>query len=214
MAYSFNGSTQYLSALTGDLFADLPITLACWFRTSSNTANQGLLSVVDNATGVQGVRLTAQGAVAGDPVRILALGSATATADTTTGYAINTWTHACGVFASATSRTVYINGGSAGTNTTSVTATGENRLFMGAIRSGASFIQYLSGSIAEVGVWNAALTAAEVQSLAAGASPRLIRPESLTVYAPLIRELADTMGSVTITNNGTATVSDHTRIYA
>ena len=214
MAYTFNGSTQYLSSLTGDLFADLPITMACWFKTSNNTLNQGLLNICDNATGGQGIRMNAQGAVAGDPIRILTVGTAATAVDTTAGFSVNTWTHACGVFASATSRTAYINGGNSATNTVSSTATGENRLFMGVIRAASAFSNYLNGHLAEVGVWNAALTAAEVASLASGVSPRLIRPESLTVYAPLIRELADTMGSVTITNNGTATVSDHTRIYA
>jgi len=214
MAYSFNGSSQYLSCPTGDLFADLPITLACWFKTASNTTNQGLLNICDAATGGQGIRMNAQGAVAGDPIRILAVGTATTAVDTTAGFTANTWTHACGVFASTTSRTVYINGGNANTNTASSSATGENRLFMGATRAASAFSGYLNGHLAEVGVWNAALTAAEVASLATGVSPRLIRPESLTVYAPLLRELIDVGGVVTITNNGAATVSDHTRVYS
>ncbi len=214
MAYSFNGSTQYFSTLTGDLFADLPITMACWFITSNITTNQGLLNICDNATGGQGIRLNAQGAVAGDPIRILAVGSATAAVDTTTGFSANTWTHACGVFSSSTSRTVYINGGSSATNTTSSTATGENRLFQAVTRAASAFSNYFSGSLAEVGVWNAALTADEVLSLARGMSPSLIRPQSLTIYAPLVRELIDRKSGLTITNNGTATVSNHTRIYS
>lgn len=213
MAYSFNGSSQYLSCLTGDIFADLPITMACWFKTASTTTNQGLLNICDASTGGQGIRLNAMGAVAGDPIRILTVGTAATAVDTTAGFTANTWTHACGVFTSTTSRTVYINGGNSNTNTTSSSATGENRLFMGVLRAASAFSSYLNGHLAEVGVWNAALTADEVRSLATGASPSLIRPESLTVYAPLLRELIDLNGAVSITNNGTAGVSDHTRIY-
>lgn len=214
MAYLFNGTNQYLSVLTGDLFADLPITMACWFKTSSVTTNQGILNICDNATGGQGIRLNAQGAVAGDPIRILAVGTATAAADSTTGYTANTWTHACGVFASATSRTVYINGGSSASSTVNSTATGENRLFVGVTRAASAFSNYLSGDIAEVGIWNAALTSDEVLSLAKGFSPSLIRPQSLTIYAPMVRELVDfSKNRLTITNNNTATVSTHTRVY-
>jgi hypothetical protein len=213
MAYSFDGSTQYFSTTTGSLFADLPITMACWFITSNTTTNQGLLNICDNTTGGQGIRLNAQGAVAGDPIRILSVGTATGSADTTTGFTANTWTHACGVFASATSRTVYINGGSPGTNTTNSSGTGEDRLFQGVTRAASAFSNYFSGSLAEVGVWNAALTADEVLSLARGMSPSLIRPQNLTIYAPLVRNLTDIKNGLTITNNGTATVSNHTRIY-
>jgi hypothetical protein len=213
MAYSFNGTNQYFSTLTGDLFADVPITMACWFITSNVTNNQGLLNICDNATGNQGIRLNAQGAVAGDPIRILSVGTATAAVDTTTGFSANTWTHACGVFSSTTSRTVYINGGSSATNTTSSSGTGENRLFQGVVRGASAFTNYFTGSLAEVGVWNAALTADEVLSLAKGMSPSLIRPQSLTIYAPLVRDLIDRKSGLTITNNGTATVSNHTRIY-
>jgi len=213
MAYSFDGSTQYFSTLTGDLFADFPITMACWFITSNITTNQGLLNICDNATGGQGIRLNAQGAVAGDPIRILSVGTATGSADTTTGFTANTWTHACGVFSSATSRTVYVNGGSPGTNTTNSSGTGENRLFQGVTRAASAFSNYFSGSLAEVGVWNAALTADEVLSLARGMSPSLIRPQNLTIYAPLVRDLIDRKSGLTITNNGGATVSNHTRIY-
>lgn len=213
MAYSFNGSTQYFSVSTGVLFADFPITMACWFITSNTTANQGLLNICDNTTGGQGIRLNAQGAVAGDPIRILSVGTATGSADTTAGYSANVWNHACGVFTSSTSRTVYLNGGNSATNTTSSSGTGEDRLFVGVVRAASAFTNYFTGSIAEIGIWNAALTAEEVSSLAKGISPSLIRPQSLTIYAPAISNLIDIKSGLTITNNNTATVSDHTRIY-
>jgi hypothetical protein len=70
-----------------------------------------------------------------------------------------------------------------------------------------------AGSIAEVGIWNAALTAAEIASLAKGMTCDKIRPQSLVFYAPLVRDLIDAKGGLTITNNNGATVANHPRIY-
>lgn len=214
MAYLFNGTTQYLNISDSILFNSIPLTMACWFKTSSNTVNQGILNITDATTGGEGYRLNAQGAVAGDPIRFLSVGSATNAVDTTTGFVANTWTHACGVVSSATSRTVYINGGSSATTTVDSTSTGRNILYAGVIRASSAFSNYLSGDLAEIGVWNIDLSIADIASLAKGMSPSLIRPEYLILYAPLVRDLIEINSALTITNNNTATVSNHTRIYS
>jgi hypothetical protein len=76
--------------------------------------------------------------------------------------------------------------------------------------AGASFATAL---IAEVGIWNAALTAAEIASLAKGMTCDKIRPQSLVFYAPLVRDLIDQKGGLTINTNA-ATVANHPRVYA
>ena len=68
--------------------------------------------------------------------------------------------------------------------------------------------------MAEVGIWNAALTAAEIASLAKGMTCDKIRPQNLVFYAPLVRDLIDAKGGRTITNNNAATVANHPRVYA
>jgi hypothetical protein len=70
------------------------------------------------------------------------------------------------------------------------------------------------GLIAEVGIWNAALTAAEIASLAKGMTCDKVRPQNLVFYAPLVRDLIDQKGGLTITNNNAATVANHPRVYA
>ena len=40
-----------------------------------------------------------------------------------------------------------------------------------------------------------------------------IRPQNLVFYAPLVRDLIDQKGGLTITNNNAATVANHPRIY-
>ena len=73
---------------------------------------------------------------------------------------------------------------------------------------------FFDGAIAEVGIWNDDLTAAEVASLAKGMTCDKIRPQSLVFYAPLVRDLIDQKGGLAITNNNAATVSNHPRVYA
>ncbi len=68
--------------------------------------------------------------------------------------------------------------------------------------------------MAEIGIWNAVLTAAEIASLAKGMTPDKICPQSLVFYAPLVRNLVDAKGGLTITNNNSATVANHPRVYA
>ena len=72
---------------------------------------------------------------------------------------------------------------------------------------------FLDGRLAEVGIWNAALTAAEIASLAKGMTCDKIRPQNLVFYAPLVRDINDQKGGLTITNNNGAAVANHPRIY-
>ena len=72
---------------------------------------------------------------------------------------------------------------------------------------------FFNGLLAEVGIWNAALSPAEIASLAKGVTCDKIRPQNLVFYAPLIRDLLDQKGGKTITNNNGATVANHPCIY-
>lgn len=213
MAYNFaSASTQYLHATAPATAA--PLTLACWFN-MANVAESPILLALSDTDGTSRFQLVAAGTLAGDPVRASAFNSAGTQqpADTTTGFSANTWTHACGVYTSDSSRTAYINGGSAATNSSSVSPTGIDNVSVGAGRFSSTAAGYMNGSVAEAAVWSAALTAAEVASLAKGVLPLKVRPQSLVFYAPLIRVLQDLRGGRTITNAGSATVAAHPRIF-
>lgn len=69
----------------------------------------------------------------------------------------------------------------------------------------------LVGTVAECAFYSAALTDAEILSLARGFTPDQICPQSLQFYAPLVRNLQDLRGGRVISNNG-ATVATHPRI--
>jgi hypothetical protein len=214
MAYNFNGSSQSLSLASAPVNI-APLTLACWFNSSSTTTNQRLIHLA-GSEGNDYFDLGIRGADAGDPVAAIVNNASTQVqiVATSTGYSANTWHHACGVFASSTSRTAYIDGGSSSTGTLNSTpAFAPNRLRIGVF--GTSILsQYFNGLIAEVGIWSAALTAAEIASLARGMTCDKVRPQSLVFYAPLVRDLNDQKGGRTITNNNGATVANHTRVYA
>lgn len=138
-----------------------------------------------------------------------------ASAITTNTITANTWSHAAAVFLSRSSRTAYLDGISSITNTTLVGAPSSlNYVSIGSAFAGGAWQSHFDGQIAEVGIWNSDLTAAEIASLAKGMTCDKIRPESLVFYAPLVRDLIDAKGGLTITNNNSATVANHPRVYA
>lgn len=221
MAQDFNGTNQYLRVGSA-VVTSAPLTLACWFNCDSATVSGILVSITNSGVSGNFTRfaLAAAGTVTGDPLRIFATDTIgnSGNADTTSGYTTGTWHHGCGVFESTTSRSVYIDGGSSATNTTSITPTLLDRTNIGVqfVQSsgGTSGSSFFDGKIAEVGIWNAALTTAEVASLAKGMTCDKVRPQSLVFYAPLVRNLQDARGGLAITNNGGATVAIHPRVYA
>lgn len=212
MAYSFNGSNQRLTPASVPVTA-VPLTMACWFRANNTTHAGALITFTNSQSGLNYLTLYANGNATGDPVQIVDQGSSNfAQFGTSTGFSANQWHHACGVRSSSTSRTVYLDGGSSATNTTSIAPTGINEFNIGSFQTAAG--NWLNGQIAEVGIWNVALTAAEVASLADGMTCDKVRPDNLVFYAPLVRDLIDYSGGLAITNNNTATVANHPRVYA
>lgn len=171
-----------------------------------------VLAALSDATGANRCVMVLGGALTGDPIRIDVLGSGTV--DTTTGFSSNTWQHACGVWTSTSSRTVYLNGGSSATSSATVSQPTTDRVLIGMRTSASVNGLFMDGQIAEVGIWNAALTAAEIASLSKGMACEKVRPQSLVFYAPLVRNLQDQKGGLAITNNNGATVATHPRVYA
>ena len=211
MAYNFAAASSQSLEITSAPVTNVPLTMCAWFKDPA-TANYGNLVSLGTQNSVNRYALF-YGSGANNIAALASSSGTVAPALTTTGPSANTWAHACGVFTSTTSRTAYINAGSAGTNTISVTV-GTPSNFVIAARYNPSLGAYFTGQIAEVGIWNAALTAEEIASLAKGMTCDKIRPQSLVFYAPLVRDLIDTKGGLTITNNNGTIVADHPRIYS
>ncbi len=123
------------------------------------------------------------------------------------------WQHWAGTFAADGTVEFFLNGvwvnnqGGAG-----ATAETLDIVVIGSGAGSEGFNSYFDGQIAEAAVYNVILTAAEMLQLAAGFSPRFVRPQSLVCYYPLIREIHDYgPQGATLTNDGT-TVFPHPRV--
>jgi len=208
MAYDFNGTNQYLNISSAPVTA-FSYTIACWARKDLNTG--GILVNLGNSTNANACAIISTGP--GELVAASTINTAGSNNTAVSGSAITgVWFHAAGVFNSSVVTLAFANGVSAGTGTNDITPTGLNCLSIGA-RVRSSVDGYFDGQIAEVGIWNVVLTAAEIASLAKGVTCDKVRPQSLRFYAPLIRDLQDVKGGLTITNTNSATVYDHPRVY-
>ena len=211
-----DASSEKLIATTTPITA-YPITVCCWFTADDVTIQADLLSAVDGDDVDDGFRLLFRGNLAGDPVmwRIRNHGTGEATAPfSSTGVSANPYHHAAGVSASSTDHRAFIDGGSKGTSANTVTfPVGLTDLHVGAMLSQGSFSSFHSGNIAEVAIWNVALTDAEIAWLATGASPLTLthRIGNLVFYHDLIRDLLRPGIGAALTATGT-TVSSHPRI--
>ncbi len=211
MARFFNdAASQYLELDSAPLTA-VPLTMGCWFNSNDITVLQTLMSIVDKDVNDERVALLmARGDVGGDPIHANSRTTGTnVNASSSTGFSTNTWHHACGVWASASSRAAYIDGGSKGTETTSVVAQNQDRISIG--RYGGSSPGFeMSGSLAEAAIWNVALSDAEVALWAKGFSPLFIQPHNLVAYWPLIRDADnDWIGGFDLTAFNTPTIATH-----
>ncbi len=209
-------STEYLEIDSAAILT-YPLTMACWFNVADITNSHALMFVGDKDAGNKFTSLTAAGSRTGDPIEAFShsYGAASAArAESSTGYSASTWHHACGVWASASSRIAYLDGGGAVEDTVTVNAmASHDRTSIGRLGDSSPGF-YTDGAIAEAAIWSTTLTAPMVAGLAAGISPLLLYPKFLVFYVPLIRDDDnDLVGGLSLTAFNTPTVSEHTRIY-
>lgn len=189
MAYEFNKSNSESFTLANALVTGTPSTFAtrCYSYTPGS-GNQGLISVGHTSTPNRFLSVFI-GSGAGNVFVRHRNGATTGQAWTSTplsgSFPDPAWYHVCAVFASDSSRTVYINGGSSGSDATAVPAFTPNVTGFGCLEYVVT-TDYLDGGMADVAIYNAALTAPEVASLAAKVSPRMVRPGSLVAYYPMV----------------------------
>ena len=171
-------------------------TVACWFYKNDVGSYQTIFSHSDTNV----ANLAALSVTGGNTVEVRSRSSAstvdTATAGTVTA---DTWHHVAGVWDGIASRTAYYNGSAGTEDTNSHTLSGHDQSAIartGSVYNG----DHWDGRVAELGIWDVALTAAEIAGLANAVPPPLIRPQSLVVYAPLrSNEDIDWKGAVTLT---------------
>lgn len=182
--------------------------MACWALCDSDSFNETLMHLHDSVTwgDYSGYLLEK---INGGTIRAASTNFAAASSDVGSITA-GVWFHACGVWASSTSRIVYLNG-TAGTEDTTSKSISVDALYIGR-RQASSPDRYVNGKLAEAAIWSAALTAPEVASLAKGYAPSMVRPGSLAFYLPMVRGLVgDVVGGLQMTNTS-VTVAAHPRV--
>jgi len=208
MAFNFTAaSTQYLSA-TNPVSA-APFTFAAWARVANTTGNKAIVSLNQNS-GTNRFLMY----LAGPTLSFFVNDSGGFTQPQAGNVSANTWFHACAVEAATNDHRLFRDGANKSTTVGARTPVSINAVNVGADRNNNNNGSLWSGQIAEVGIWNVALTDAEAASLAQGMTCDKVRPQSLVFYAPLVRDLIDYKGGLTITNNNTATVANHPRVYS
>lgn len=155
MAIDFNGSSQYLSA-SSTLLTDEPIDMVAHVNSDSLTDSQMILSLANGAATFGFFALMIRGDVGGDPARAQKIsdGGTAGNADSSSGYSTGQWMIPSASHISNTSRSVYLDGGSKGTNTTSVADPTPDYISVG-VRRSSGLNNYFDGKIAEAYVLDA-----------------------------------------------------------
>jgi len=210
MAYNFvRASSQNISS-TGLSIPVYPVTISAWAYATIDTVAITIVAWLQ-ATTTERFQILFAGQAAGKPVRFNLVTSLVSSSDKTgPGFTINTWHHVCFVCTSSTLRETYVDGVAGASNTVNNTPTNLTRVTIGSFATS----QYFDGNISDVAIWSAALNVGEINSLAKGFAAKKIRPQSLEYYAPLVRNIYEYRNNPTLTNNNSATVATHNRIYS
>ncbi len=204
MARSFLKSTSDYLTASGAGAKAAPLTLACFVRVDA-PAFQAAVSLDNygshaffvgvNNTGKAQAQINGPG------------GGGFSQAVSTRSVSVNSWHHIAGVYRSASSRDAYVDGGGKGSDTTTVTPAPMSRTEVGRV---GGFATYLDGALAEVGIWNVALSDEEIRRLALGQTPLWIRPRALVFYAPLTAgEDFDVVRGLSLVASGAPGVRGH-----
>lgn len=212
MSRAFNGTTQFLRRSTAVLSGG-PFTVSVWFYTTNDNKNNGLFYMGNGSNNTDYFLLEAHDNSSFSrkcEFEVRTSGAIT-TALTSTSYSVNTWHHICGVEESSTSHLCFLDGGGKATDNTDVTPTGLNRTSIGVFDRSTQG-DFTDGRIAEVAIWDIALSDNEVLLLANRLSPLLMRPESLVFYTPLMGRTSpeiDIVGSLNMPLNNSPTAAAH-----
>lgn len=207
MAYKFNGTNQYINGNYGSNAA-VPLTFSCWFYRATSSA-QALVSLASSTSSDFFMMYEGGGVLYASSYQ----SGIVRQAGTSTGLKNNSWNHGAARYESATSRYSFLNGNKSSQNTDSSTPNNSNIFVLAAQNIAGSYSYFCGQSICEVAIWEASLTDDEIAILSKGFSPLLVRPQSLKLYTPLIRNLSDIRANISLTNNNNATVIEHTRNY-
>jgi hypothetical protein len=204
MARTFNGTSAYISApsAVGSL-GNNTRTFSAWIRSTSIATRQAIYY-----EGIANLSQILLWEIESSNL-FFNCGSGGALTGTATLLS-NTWYHVAARYAGG-STTMFINGVQDSFGGGFNLATTADECSIGRYFQTPTSYFLFTGQIAEFAKHDIYLTDGEIAALANGASPLLVRPQELSLYAPLVRDVIDVNGAV-LTDNGPTTVSEHIRI--
>jgi hypothetical protein len=211
MSFKGNGTSQYI--LSGAYTTPTNYTAHCWFKGAdapTTAHNKRVWSLADAAPTVDFAFLWDN---ASTPITAL-----TKDAGGTYYGATLTSTLTSGVFYGLGARldssynlTAWFNGSKQATTAAAAPALNSAQMALLAAYRGTT--EYCDGTIAEFGFWNTGLTDTEMLALGRGVCPLLVRPQNLTIYAPLVQNTNNRM-AIVLTNSGTTVQTHPAILYA
>jgi Concanavalin A-like lectin/glucanases superfamily len=190
LARSFNGTSDAIFNILNGGTVSGTWTLSVWVYTTSSTSDMKITGSRDPSD--FSFDLSMNYPLTGNFHSDIGNGSTwiNTSADTINAYSLNTW-HNIVYAVTPTGVSIYVDGlldtSYTWSNSTPLLANATHQLAIGWNNDSDSGNNHWAGRIAEYGIWNVALSAGEVESLAGppGALPKDVRPSSLQVYLPL-----------------------------
>ena len=208
-----DASSQYLTLAAAPV-ASLPITVSAWFYTDDVTISVDVLSLV-GATDQHLLLCRVLGATAGDPLDCVYRGAAggATTIITGNGVTVNTWHHYAATIDASANMSIWLDAddGNKDTDTGADTSVTWTTTEIGEDARAATNKKF-SGRIAEVAVWNVALSYSEIAALSKRVSPDQIRPSDLASggeYWKLLQSDKGHFGNYDMTPVNSPTWADH-----
>ena len=177
----FDGTDDYVIAntLATQMQSENKFSVSFWASGSSYSTNPPAFALSNASDASKAFIIYPYEDSSGDGVRIWYNGTSIIDENTATRTG---WNHFAFVSDGATDHTLYANGTSIGTSTTSKTL--DSGLDTFTIGGSANFSQYFVGALDEVAVWDTALTPAQISLLSTGSAraDSFTPPESISGY--------------------------------
>lgn len=220
MAYLFPdpGAVTFLieqSSLTLGAAA-VPFSINCWFKTSTLAATRQFIQIGTATTNFRRIGINSSNQV------VAQCSTGTLRTSTAGTFTSGAWSMATGVFSATNNRLAYTNAVAGTANTNTVTNAQPTILTVGGSQGNPNANDI---NLAEVAIWDVALTAADITALYDGHRATQVRPDNLIVYMPLVRAPTGSAGtnvhfnyvgpdiSDNALNDVNATTTDHARRY-
>lgn len=204
MSLVLNGSSQS-GNVNSAIVTGQPVSIAAWVKLDT-LPNQYFAGIFQPGTAAKRIVW----ANVSNPRALSHDGTSFGNAESTDSLTTGVWSLIVGVFSTDAQRYCALNGGTRGSDTTSLSSwTAANSVYVG--RNPESEDRYMDGKIAHVGIWDVALSEADEDSLynsGSGQDFRNVQSSNLKAYWPLNDDGNDIIGANNLTLNNSPTFDD------